>query len=387
MRTSPHTNNAVRISIQSSKTIELLRFPLAVMVVFIHSFGNLKEIDITDLQTIPITGDDIYNYLRICMSLVLPNIAVPTFFIISGYLFFVNLSQWNWRNYITKMRKRSATIVLPYFIWNIIALLCSLTIFIIGNIIHHRGFAILEFFEKYRWWNIFYDSHIMHNTYPNWLMQQIGMTAPINTPLWFLRDLFVVMLLAPLLYLLIKQTKGYILIFFVFCFISDIWFNVSGLSIMSVLFFSVGATMAIYRKDIILTVQRARMLSYIISPLLIIIMVYMGARNTILGNWINPFYILAGVVALFNIAADISSKGFVIDKRLTSCTMFIFVAHNFLILPYCKKFIKNVLPDNTICDMIGYISSPILCISICVILYQVMKKYIPNITAVIVGQR
>ncbi len=83
--------------------IQRLRFPLAVMVVFIHS-GNKPFVD---------SGE----WIRVMFADVIPAIAVPLFFLISGYLFFRGLERWNWDEWMKKMYRRVHTLLIPYLIW------------------------------------------------------------------------------------------------------------------------------------------------------------------------------------------------------------------------------------------------------------------------------
>lgn len=73
-----------------------LRLPLAVMVVFIHAFGNLVYVvpyewmgrgQLDAAVGSSSVGSAVYDALRIFGSHVVTHIAVPTFFVISGYLF------------------------------------------------------------------------------------------------------------------------------------------------------------------------------------------------------------------------------------------------------------------------------------------------------------
>ena len=64
-----------------SDVINWLRFPMIVMVVYIHYFESNK----TGQETI---GNEVYNNLMILMSHVISRAAVPTFFLVSGYFFF-----------------------------------------------------------------------------------------------------------------------------------------------------------------------------------------------------------------------------------------------------------------------------------------------------------
>ena len=123
------------------------------------------------------------------------------------------------------------------------------------------------------------------------------------------------------------------------------------------------------------------------SPILIVMLVYLGARNTTYGNWLNPVYIIIGTVALFNLAADAVGQGFRINKTLVASTFFIFVAHNFVIRNLCQTLSYKLLPDNTTGYILGYFFSVALCISVCLFIYIVMRKYTPNILSLLMGRR
>ena len=80
-----------------SKVISWLRFPIAMLVVFVHvprAEGNLTEWIWSDA---------------------IASMAVPLFFVLSGYLYFINISQdaspndWYWR----KTKSRLLSIGIP----------------------------------------------------------------------------------------------------------------------------------------------------------------------------------------------------------------------------------------------------------------------------------
>lgn len=74
----------------SSQTISALRFPLAVMVVFIHSF-MLDDVAFTP-DWHALSGMDFAIGLQVLLSKVVSHVAVPAFYVISGYLFSCTLS-------------------------------------------------------------------------------------------------------------------------------------------------------------------------------------------------------------------------------------------------------------------------------------------------------
>lgn len=161
------------ISKLSSDTIEWLRFVCATFVVFIHaSGGDAKSYD-----------NSFYDFLRIFLSEGICLVAVPSFFLISGYLFFQKLDNYNIGKYKQKIKNRLKTLLVPYIIWNILAYV----VFVLTNITH--GIGMNE-----SWGRVSYGS--LWNAHGG---------LPFNNPLWFVRDLMVLCLLAPLIYFAIKR--------------------------------------------------------------------------------------------------------------------------------------------------------------------------------------
>lgn len=375
------------ISPLSSKTIDLLRFPLAVMVVFIHSFGVSDSFSVVDLQTSPLTTFDIYNFIRVCFSKVLPNIAVPSFFLISGYLFFKGLDKWDNEIYFSKIKKRISTLLIPYILWNSIALLYVIGRKTLGGILHNSDFDIIAYFNTHGWLRVFWDSHTMNDSYANWLMQMVSSTSPFNVPLWFIRDLMVVIVLSPILHWVLKASRGFALIPLSLSFISGVWIEVSGFSIISIFFFSIGAFLSIEKKDLSIYFKRFRVLGYILAPICLVIEVYWGGQITNLGNWINPFYIIFGVIAVFNIASLLAEKDVSLGAFLGSSSFFIFSVHNFAIRGACQDLVRKLIPDNNLFHILGYFCAPCLCVVICLLFYFILRRYCPRMSLLLTGNR
>ena len=116
-----------------SEAIDLLRFPLAIMVLFIHM--NPSVINLLDADFSLFSGYGIYNVIGILLSHVLTHIAVPTFFFISGFLFFVNFMEWSWDGYKKKMKSRVKTLLIPYMLWNAIPFLILVLAMVAGVVI------------------------------------------------------------------------------------------------------------------------------------------------------------------------------------------------------------------------------------------------------------
>jgi len=108
----------VKINDLDSKVIHTIRFPLICLVVCVHSFSFIKGWNINDLDLYNMSGADFYSLFCITFSMTLAHIAVPTFFLISGFLFVKGLEKWNRTVYKGKLNKRVYSLLIPYLIWN-----------------------------------------------------------------------------------------------------------------------------------------------------------------------------------------------------------------------------------------------------------------------------
>ena len=70
-----------------SKSFSLIRFPLIVMVLLIHVYEGAIMVNGEMIGT---GNAEVYNFLGRVFSQNLFAIAVPTFYFIAGYLFFLN---------------------------------------------------------------------------------------------------------------------------------------------------------------------------------------------------------------------------------------------------------------------------------------------------------
>ena len=73
----------------TSRTIDVLRFPMAVMVVAIHTYFN-ESLNLRGTE-IPFTGEWAHQFIYL-ISIVLTDAAVPAFFVMSGFLYFFKVA-------------------------------------------------------------------------------------------------------------------------------------------------------------------------------------------------------------------------------------------------------------------------------------------------------
>ena len=96
----------------SSAKINILRPCLLLLVVFNHCTAGMDMINGGGNSLIS-------NYIQIYLGKTLTPAAVSTFFVISGYLYFANVTDFNRDVYITKTKKRIKSLIIPYLLWNL----------------------------------------------------------------------------------------------------------------------------------------------------------------------------------------------------------------------------------------------------------------------------
>lgn len=161
------------------KSFESLRFYLIIGVVFIHNYATTAMLNGENVN-VSRSVTPMLAYSSDLFSQVLGRLSVPLFFLISGYLFFYNVEQFDKQIYYNKLKKRMRSLLIPYLIWNIIYLLFG----IIRSSVSVSDLNIGTFIE-YLWGN--FDSDCLD-------------AFPIAYPFWYIRDLMVVVLFTPLIY-------------------------------------------------------------------------------------------------------------------------------------------------------------------------------------------
>ena len=186
----------------ASETIKILRFPLTIGVVFIH-FSLSKGLNIHG-TFFGLNNPDWFFFVTNFISEVLSKLCVPSFFFISGFLFFRE-AYFNKDLYIQKLSTRIRSLFIPFILWNIIGaafILCKSTIPFVSNYyppIEIR-FSFIRLFSTF--FNNSNNSGLL--VYPADFPPPMDI-CPINIPLWYVRELMIMVLLSPLTYWIIKK--------------------------------------------------------------------------------------------------------------------------------------------------------------------------------------
>lgn len=296
--------------------------------------------------------------------------AVPMFFMISGFLFFQNI-QNPFCDIKTKMVKRIRTLLIPFIIAAIAFPLYFIVLeFIPGvsGLINSESYldrmSVMSFGGILK--SLFFDS---------------GSGEPWADHLWYLRDLIIIVILSPVIYL-IRKYLGYFAIPVTLL----LYYLTPDLDFFYGLFWFTTGSLLLDKISSI----RYRYVA-IILILFLVASVYRSLNPYELRKYFKIFEIAAGLVSIWRIYDYLIFQKIDIEKHkrllfICSFTFPLYLYHT----PSIHIIIK-LLPilggGGTFGYLLSYVLSPILFVPIFVPFCAAIRKHFPRIYAVIVGGR
>lgn len=347
------------------KVIDFLRFPLIVGVVFIHS--SLNDLGVTNnVESYPI-----YTNISHLFTDILSRIAVPLFFIISGFLFF-NGSSFTIESYAYKIKKRVKTLLIPYIFWNLLSLvLFFLQQSLLSDYSSGNKKLIVD-------WTI--SDYVMAFWNMN-MVNAIDNPFPICSQFWFIRDLMVVMILSPIVYFFVKRLRIFSILILGAFYICGYWFDVVGFSITALFFFSAGAYFSIFKKNMVTVAKQLFPVSavfYILTTVILCLSEF---------TWYK-INIIIGIFFAIGLSSILIEKSICKTNTFLSKASFFIFAYHMILLPLGKKMVfKLISPESDLTITMFYFLLPISIIAIGVCCYYVLRRYFPVVTGVISGGR
>ena len=373
-----------------SVTIDRLRPLLALMVVGLH----VRPYYTTGTESF---FDGTYEASVIIIFGILFSVAVPFFFLISGYFFFKVLNEWNYTIWKQKIKKRAGTLLLPYLLWNIIAFIGYLFTRIAGHLIKGAPFPnIIAELNERGWLRLFWDRCLYGDIKPdkiNLFGYAVSTGAPMNEPTWFLRDLMIVILFTPLIWWLIRHFNKTFIVVFGFLYIIDLWLPITGFSSKAFFLFSLGAWLSLTGKDLVSISQKKPLFVTTLTLLSLIVSAISLDKN----NWLycisSRIFILCAISTLFRIVSqavlhkeEIRTTGFISD--LSKSSFFIYLIHTVLITDALNWILKPLIQSqNKIVLFLLLIASTLAVFLICHLIWLIMNRLSPNVLRVLTGNR
>ena len=351
---------------RTSDIIRFMRLPLAIAIVFQHSYGLISSARPADADAL--LSWQMLDWMRGIFSWVMTGATIPVFAIIAGYLFFQQwerdengLLLWSWRTYARKIRSRLFSLLLPYVIWNLLAawyMHSDWTLDILWGI-NSWGHGNTNIFGQTLW-----------PTY-----------APLNAPLWFIRDLFIICLAAPLVYPIIRYGRWFTLagILLVYALQFPAWTP----SIYLMPWFIVGAWLAVFGKDLSTIAVKLwtpwLWIGICLSPILLPLEgVWLGIAKPLIMFHLCLFYFRSATWI-------VEHKPWKTPEILSRASVPVYAGHMGLgVLNTAAGWVSGWIPDTSCAWLLvcRYFLAPTLCIVLIVAVFAILY---PSILATILS--
>jgi surface polysaccharide O-acyltransferase-like enzyme len=343
-----------------SEKLKLLSALAIILVLYIHSGFHDDEIQ----------GMALNDYTQELISTFIGRCAVPLFYTISGYLFFLKVPQ-GMRSIREKMHKRVHTLLIPYVIT---ALFYVAFQFLINSIPATSKFvnsSILPVLQQ-SWPRVlaavFYDS---------------GNGVPLAFHLWFVRDLLLLVLLSPLLYVLLRYLGWWwVLLAFVPAYVGSAYFPA-----VAMFWFSLGG--ALTRHSI--TTQHPRLGLGLLALFLALCFLQLFTPELAFWAHLRIPLILLGIAALWLAYDALVPATFSLPRHpwlnaVGNFTFFVYLFHE-PTLNVVRKLLVLVIGKNSLGYLVSYLASPWLFIAGATLAGIFFKQLAPRLYGIVVGGR
>jgi surface polysaccharide O-acyltransferase-like enzyme len=371
----------MKIAEEISLRIDALRFPMIVGIVLFHA--NQTDIRFSDRVSEYALG----GILALIINLITEAsfVALPFFFLVSGLLFYKDF-QPTLAVYGVKLRTRLRTLLVPYLFWNICLYSALLVVHEIAPISHFFSGGKMAVPES--------GVYAILNTI-------IGINRmPIVYPLWFIRDLLLLIIISPLLWVVARRAPVSGLLIFAFLWFTEGWLPlVIFTRYVGPLFFYSGCLMAAYNLNLG-SIERLGTKILIIFGCGVVLSALIKTVNTLdVTFWWNPGAVnvwqvcltrttrLVGLLALWSVVGFLEKRTLKYLAGLSTFVFIVFAGHEPTLTIFRKLLYRFVPPSGAWGILLYYFLTVTATICMMVLLGTMLRNYTPGFYNFITGSR
>lgn len=288
--------------------------------------------------------------------------CVPIFFMLSGFLFFKNVESFSGSVYLSKLRSRVRSLLIPYLIWNILA--AALFIFKV-RILGFDGYDVIV------------DDHIRVVPFLRGFWD-LNSGYPYDFAFWFIRRLMILVVLSPIAWLIAYNRW---MIFVMFTILMAFNIDLYGLE-----YFSLGAVFA--RQDL----KLSRYSGVGVAMLFFIVTVFMVSAMNL--EWIiwrmMVIRNLLGALVFLSCSRFITGCGILsgrIGKSLVSSTFMIYGVHSLYPTLVRRLFAELIGVRSTAGCLATYFLTWCVLVVTSWLVYLLLRRFMPGVLSVMTGGR
>ena len=367
-----------------SDKLRVLSLVSIILVLYIHSGFHADEIE----------GMVLNDRVQTFVSGMMGRCAVPLFYVISGYLFFLKAPTGMMSIY-GKMRKRVRTLFIPYVVGCLFFVGFLALIEIMPGASRFMNGGIMTLFQKPIAdvaCAVFYDA---------------GNGSPCAFQLWFLRDLIIIVATSPLWYVCLKRMKwAFVAVAFCFTYLQIphvpfyalFWFVLGGQLTKS----KIASGGVRWNEELRVKSEesgvkneelRHEKLIFVLVCAVFVSLSFVQLFQPDAVDWelFRIPIILMGIVTLWKAYDMVFDKGFILNNHrwlTTACqfTFFIYLFHE-PTLNIVRKLIVVVLGKNEFGYLTSYLLSPWIFTTCAVFVGVVFRRYLPGVYRTCTGGR
>lgn len=303
-------------------------------------------------------AEPLYHFEYVTMQLVV-ECNIPCFLMLSAYLFYRGFT---WEKLWGKWKRRAKTLLAPYLIW---------------NALYYAGYMAADRLP-------FLDT-IVNKGEPLFSLRgalQAIFKFTYNPVFWFMYQLILLVLLAPVLYLILKRVWSGLL-FLTLLVIGIFWgIMLPELNLDALLYYSTAAFFALHGKSLVeqpWSAVRA-------AAGAVIFLTFAVLHYGILGIWNIP------AVVLYRLAAPIGLWLMIDEKRLgrvrpwMTCTFFIYAFH-FIPVRFINKAAAVFFPGSEAVALVLFLCMPVLAVAVSYQAVRFLRRFTPKTWRLLNGDR
>ncbi|MER2999576.1 acyltransferase [Pontibacter populi] len=348
--------------------IRLLSLVAMILVVYVHAY----TLDLNGYAG-ALTDQKNYNtFVQDFISQGVARVATPLFFTVSGFLFFIGFKPEP-DTILQKYRKRISSLLIPFVLWSAF------------------GIVLYYVLQQFPFISPYFPNRIIRDMSTDQLLVTL-LLDPIPYQLWFLRDLMLMALLAPVIWWLVKYLQQSFL-----AVLAILWFSDLDLVLFvseSLLFFSAGCYLSTKPKFVATLSASYSYLPALLGWIGILLfkteLSFLGYDNQLILMLLHKLAIAVGFIAAWLSISTIADKTRIVNRKwlFTAVSPFFIFAFHEPLLTIVKKGLLLVLHSGTdVTSLLVFIFAPVVVILISIVTGEILRRTTPVLFQVLTGNR
>jgi fucose 4-O-acetylase-like acetyltransferase len=350
----------MQITPEVSEKIKLLRLPLIIGIVTIHSYIN------------PVGYAD--NFFQTFILSTWGGSCVAFLFILSGFLFFRNFNL-SLNSYIEKLKSRFWTLLVPYLFWNLA--LVAMVLIVIN--IPATSSIIQGHYKEY----------IGDYSFANFIDCLTGYRSgyPITFHFWYVRDLIVMVILSPVFLLLARKIPYLGLALFAVPWLLKLQLGSIKIQWLGPLFFYLGCLIAVQKLDLTWLNRRKSLIIGIYLAMAVVLAIMQTSGIETFKHLFECCTRVVGTMAIWCASDLITGKLQKVCLNLSGLAFFVYAAHEPTVTVLKEVFDRLSKTPNSITVMVQYLFVVTIATLVTLAAGSLLQRYTPKFFQVITGAR